>query len=426
MKLQIQPLAALSDKKLDIIVSGVPPKSRVRLNASMRFPWAKDVLYESAAWFTADKIGEVNLSLQKPDEGSYDFIDPMGLVVSVKSRDPKALQKIAQHISINEIMYIEFSAECEGEKVYATVERYFKASDIKSKRILDEFIGELFYTDDPGRPTILFIGGSGSGLDVDAPISAALASHGFNVLSVSFIGEYNLPPQLSRVPLEYFEKVIDWIKQNPITRGKDIWLLGMSKGAEVALILASRHSEITRVALWAPHAYCFQGIAFKNESSWTDKGIDVPYIRIKNRWVFRHTLDCFVKNRPFGYTPVYQKSLEAADNKEEARIRVENSKADFLFFTSKDCGMWNTYDGSVDIMDTLRKNEYPHNYALIVYDEAGEPYYVPYVIPASETSVKIFPRLVFSTGGTLQGNAHAREDAWEKTIEFFKKPFSSR
>jgi hypothetical protein len=31
------------------------------------------------------------------------------------------------------------------------------------------------------------------------------------------------------------------------------------------------------------------------------------------------------------------------------------------------------------------------------------------------------PRLVLSMGGTLEGNAHARADAWEKTIEFFKK-----
>jgi hypothetical protein len=90
-------------------------------------------------------------------------------------------------------------------------------------------------------------------------------------------------------------------------------------------------------------------------------------------------------------------------------------------FTSKQCNMWNTYDGSVQIIDTLRKYNYPHKYDLVVYEDAGEPYYVPYVFPAGETTAKMAPRLVFSMGGTLEGNAHARADSWEKAIEFFKK-----
>jgi pimeloyl-ACP methyl ester carboxylesterase len=421
MKLEILPEKALVDTKLNIKITGVTPESRVKVGVSLRLPWASDVEYESSAWFTADTNGQVDPAKQKPDEGSYDFIDPMGLVVSVKSTDPKALQKIAQNISIDEDMYIEFVAECGEEKVTARAERYFKSPEIKSLRIMDEFVGELFYTDEPGRPTILFIGGSGSGLAVDAPISAALASHGFNVLSISFFGERNLPPRLSRVPLEYFEKVFDWVQHNPITSGKEIWILGMSKGAEVSLILASRHPEIARVALWAPHAYCFQGIAFKNESSWTYQGKDLPFIRIKNLWVLAHMLECFIKNKPFGYTPAFVKSLRLANNKEDARIKIEKSNADFLFCTGMDCGMWNTYDGSMEIMDILKTKNYPHAYELIVYEDAGEPYYVPYVIPAGESSAKMMPRLTLSMGGTLQGNAYAREDSWVKTIEFFNK-----
>jgi hypothetical protein len=83
--------------------------------------------------------------------------------------------------------------------------------------------------------------------------------------------------------------------------------------------------------------------------------------------------------------------------------------------------MWNTYDGSVQIMNTLRKCNYPHRYDWIVYEDAGEPYYVPYVIPAGESSVKMAPRLVLSMGGTLEGNARARDDSWVKTIEFFSR-----
>lgn len=133
-------------------------------------------------------------------------------------------------------------------------------------------------------------------------------------------------------------------------------------------------------------------------------------------------LDCLIKDKPFGYTPVYEKSLGHATNKDDARIKVENSNADFLFCTSKDCGMWNTYDGALEIMETLKKNNYLHAYDLIVYENAGEPYFVPYVIPAGESTARMMPRLTLSMGGTLQGNEYAREDSWEKTIQFFKQP----
>jgi len=421
MKLNIHPKVALCDQKLDIIVSELPPQALVKIGVSMRFPWANSVLFEATACFTANANGQVDLSKQRPGSGSYDFVDPMGLIVSMNSNDPKAIQKIAQNISVNESLFFNFSVACGQECETAVVERYFKSPEIQCMRILDEFVGEFFYVEDAKRPVILFIGGSGSGLGVDAPVSAALASHGFNVLSVSFFGERGLPAQLSRVPLEYFDKIFAWLSKNPFTSGKEVWILGMSKGAEVSLILAAQHSFITRVALWAPHAYCFQGIAFKNESSWSYQGKDLPYIRLKNRWVFAHMLGCMIKNQPFGYTPVFVKGLKLADNKDAARIKVENANADFLFCTSKDCGMWNTYDGTVEIMATLRASAYQHTCEQIVYEDAGEPYYVPYVIPASLISAKIAPRLTLSMGGTLWGNAHAKVDAWEKTIAFFKR-----
>lgn len=193
----------------------------------------------------------------------------------------------------------------------------------------------------------------------------------------------------------------------------------MSKGAELALILASRYPFIAKMVLWAAHAYCFQGLAFKNESSWTYEGKDLPFIRLKNRWLLANVLSCFIKNKPFGFTHTYERGLAAARNKEAARIKVEDARADLLMFTSRDCGMWNTYDGCLEIMDSLRKCNYPHHYDLAVYGNAGEPYYVPYVFPAGETTPKMAPRVVLSMGGTLEGNAHAKADSWGKTIQFF-------
>lgn len=419
MELHIQPLVALCDQKINFSISELPPNGKVKISASMRLPWARSVLYESSAWFTADGNGQVDLAYQKPDSGSYDFVDSMGLIVSMKSRDPKAMEKTAQNISVNESMFIEIVAECGTKHTGVKLERRFKAPEVKNEIISDGFVGEFFYSGNPENKTIVWLGGSGSNLAVNALVCAPLASHGFNVLSVPFFGEKGLPAQLSRVPLEYFEKVFTWLAKHPLTAGKEVRILGMSKGAELALLLASRYPLITQVAVWAPHAYCFQGIAFRNESSWTYAGKDLPYIRLKNRWLLGDALNCFIKNKPFGLTFTYKKGVESANNQEDARIKVENAQADLLLVTSTDCGMWNTYDGSVEIMETLRQHNYPHAYDLVVYEQAGEPYLVPYVIPLSINSVKLAPRLVLSTGGTLEGNARAQVGAWDKAIEFF-------
>jgi hypothetical protein len=62
MKLQVRPLVAPCDAKISIGLSGLPPAGKVKMSASMHLPWAKGVLYASAAWFTADADGNLNLS----------------------------------------------------------------------------------------------------------------------------------------------------------------------------------------------------------------------------------------------------------------------------------------------------------------------------------------------------------------------------
>ncbi|HMK47774.1 MAG TPA: acyl-CoA thioester hydrolase/BAAT C-terminal domain-containing protein [Methanocella sp.] len=419
MKLEIQPLVALCDEKVNICVSELPPQGKVKISAALVYPWAKTVKCESFAWFTADITGKVDLSVQKPDSGTYDYVDSMGLISSVQIASGD-LNDVAQNISVDESLFIDFTAECGEDRATTRAERLFKTPEVKNLKITDEFVGELFYTENRDYKTIVLFGGSSGSLDANLPISATLASHGFNVLTVAYFHEKGLPANLSQIPLEYFEKVFDWVRKHPITGGNNIQLLGISKGGELVMLLASRYPFITKVAAMAPHAYCFQGIAFKNASSWTYHGKDLPYIRLKNTWLIADVLDCMVKNLPFGFTSTYRKGLNVAKNKEEARIKIENSNADLMLFATTQNNMWNTYDGCTQIMDTLRERNYQHKYDLVVYEDAGEPFYVPYVIPAGVTSTKLAPRLVLSMGGSLKGNTHTQVDSWKRTVQFFK------
>lgn len=82
MKFQIRPSTTLCDERINIRISNLPPFGKVKVSASMSFPWATGVEYESDACFTADSSGNLDLSKQRPDSGSYGFIDSMGLILS--------------------------------------------------------------------------------------------------------------------------------------------------------------------------------------------------------------------------------------------------------------------------------------------------------------------------------------------------------
>ena len=88
--------------------------------------------------------------------------------------------------------------------------------------------------------------------------------------------------------------------------------------------------------------------------------------------------------------------MEAAKNREEARIKLENSKADILLFGGQKDGWWDTHDACLKITEELEQHNYPHTYEYVTYENGGHACYAPFVIPVDELSapLKIAPRLV--------------------------------
>ncbi|WP_025682745.1 acyl-CoA thioesterase/bile acid-CoA:amino acid N-acyltransferase family protein [Paenibacillus maysiensis] len=425
MKLQTEPRVALIDEKINIYVTELTPGEKLKITASMHFPWAIREKYESFAWFTADSNGNVDLSKHKPDSGTYDYIDSMGLIVSLQKISSEG-GNIALNISIDPSVFIDIVCECGQHRECVRLERMFKLPEVKRQQITDEFMGELFYSEHSNNKTIVVLGGADgerSGLSL---LSGPLASRGFNVLTVGYFNEEGLPKKLEEIPLEYFETVFSWLQKNPLTHACEIYLHGTSKGGELALLLASKYNVISKVAVSAPHAYCFQALdglmSGKNVSSWSYEGKSLPFIPVDNDIFYEHQRSCLEKNTPFGLTTTYKKSVEAAKNKEDARIKIENANADILLIAGMEDNVWNTYDACVEVMDTLTKHNYKYAYNFLAYKDLGHSIPIPYVVPLSETLNVKMDLGVFTCGGTLKGNSYGQSDSWQKTIEFFMKP----
>lgn len=67
-------------------------------------------------------------------------------------------------------------------------------------------------------------------------------------------------------------------------------------------------------------------------------------------------------------------------------------------------------------------NQASQNVELLTCDKMGHPMPAPYIIPISETLSMNMMGGVFSSGGTIEGNAEGQFKSWQRTIEFFMEP----
>ncbi|CQR52379.1 acyl-CoA thioesterase/bile acid-CoA:amino acid N-acyltransferase family protein [Paenibacillus riograndensis] len=425
MKINIEHQETFVDQKINIRVLDLNPNSRLKVSLKMELPWCSGDEFSSYAVFVADETGKVDFDLAKPVEGSYETANSMGLIYSLKQSTSTG-KNIAENISIEKpiIMHLLFESSIERKEVQ--LKRLFKAEDILVKQINESFTGQLFYQKNTNNKTVLMVGGSDGQMQSLALMAGPLASRGFNVLITSYFASKGLPEKLEEVPLEYFEKIFKWVEDNEITRTKDIYLHGTSKGGELVLLLASRYKQIRKVVAVEPHTYCFQALdglmSGRNVSSWSYQGKSIPFIEVDNKIFFEDQKKDIEKGIPFGFASTYRKSIENATNLEESRIKVENSQAEILLICGKKDNIWNSYDACLEILKNLKSNNYKHHAELLSYENMGHPMPIPYIVPISLTLEMPMNGGVFSSGGTIEGNAEGQFQSFKRTIEFFNEP----
>lgn len=133
-------------------------------------------------------------------------------------------------------------------------------------------VGTLFVP--PGSRAItgiLILGGSEGGNSA-MDVAAQLASHGYTTLSLAYFGADSLPAAIDELPLEYFERAIALLRRQPHVDATRIVVFGTSKGAEAALLLASRDRGIRAVLAYAPSSVVWSCVCTTEHSSWSVAG----------------------------------------------------------------------------------------------------------------------------------------------------------
>jgi dienelactone hydrolase len=247
----------------------------------------------------------------------------------------------------------------------------------------------------PKKLGVLVLGGSDGG--IPSRRAKIIAENGFPTLALAYFKTKRTPEYLDMIPLEYFDKPIEWLIKNEYTQGGKIIVIGESKGAELALLLASRKPEISGVVAFVPSAVVFQGmpkVFWPPRSSWSSMGKQVPFVPFN----LNNLSD---KNNVLS---IHRNSLKQQEAVKKASIPVNKIKGPVLLFSAANDAVWPSAEMSDMIMRTLRDQKFGYAYEHITYDNAGHTMTEYYMM-----------------GGTEEGNQKARVDSTEKTLSFLNK-----
>jgi len=282
-------------------------------------------------------------------------------------------------------------------------------------------VGSLFVSTRDPCPGVIALGGSEGGCPVY--LARLLAERGFACLALSYFHRPGLPRNLVEVPIEYVEAAIRWLGVRPDVRGDRVGVVGASKGAELALLCATRFPAVGAVVAYAPSSVVFAGISFgaegRRRSSWSHHGMPVPFVpyaprrRPALRW------------RGLSNVPMYRAALTDAAAVAAAAIPIEQTTAPVLLFSGGRDSMWPSSQMAEDLVARSKAVGHNDRVVHIRYEDAGHSF-MPWMPDSRHERLARtmnWFRLagtggIFELGGRPRANRHALNDAWERAVAF--------
>jgi len=394
----VAPAAAPIDEDVRFRVVGLAPKAAYELQAELVS--RAGTIWRSSAQFAADEQGVIDPAKTAPVSGSYQGIDAIGMFWSMVNT--KERQSDSSLFESDDQSVVSFSLR-QGDKTLAehrlTLRK--RAIGVSSTEIRDPVVGTLYAPyGQKNLPAVIVLGGSEGGIPRDR--AALIASQGYVTLALAYFGMEPLPRELERIPLEYVDKAIDWLRQQPAVNPARVGIFGLSKGAELALLAAARNPAVGAVIAVAPSSVSFQSIAEARSktSSWTAGGKDVPFAPyvMNDKFLQSHRL-----------VDLYEPSLAAAPA--EAEIAVERIRGPILLLAGKDDALWPSAAMAERLAERARRHDFGYPVKSFSFENAGHHAGHLPLRPTAE-SVRL--------GGTAQGLAAAQVAAWRQIAEFLR------
>lgn len=423
---QIWPNPAHIDESVTLSISGLSPGARVTIRAQAYDDSGR--LWESRGVYRADAAGCVNPAVQNSLGGTYRGRDAMGLFWSMQLAGKTGTERATFLKEGIEPEAVSLTIEAGAHAIASGhLERRWVAPGTRIRDVREEgLFARLFIPQghDPKR-TVIVLGGSGGGYDLDK--AAALARHGFATLALAYFGVPPLPQWLHRVPLEYFERALAWLAGQPEIDARRVGVLGVSRGAELALLLGATFPEIGAIVAYAPSAIAW-GSGGRDKATgeiipcWSWNGAPVPFAPLPLRgFIARSAVPVGLLGQPVKFQKLFRPAIRNREAVERAMIPAENCRGPILLISGGDDHVWPAAPMAKMVVDRLRLRGFAHKVEHLRYREAGHALRYPYLPTTTRTSRSAWLKYPISFGGTAQADAAAQEDAWRRVITFLDK-----
>ncbi len=430
--ISVDPQNALLDKLLEISISNLKPQEQITLELSSK---DKDNnVWRSHALFKADDNGIVYLAKQAPAPGSYSGIDPMGLFWSMKptSKDPSK-NTFLSLITLN-LCEVTLSVFSDNKLLAQTIiHRQCMPDNVERKEIRKEgIVGTLFYPKDQKKnPGVIAIPGSGG--IIPEHIASLLAAHGYTVLALAYFGYEGLPENLSMIPLEYFQKAMEWLKKQPQVNENNIAIMGHSRGGEAVLLLASLFpKEMDAVIAFSSPHLVYGDFLPESKSAWTYKNKPLPFMPYpSDQEISKAAKDGLITlhkgtiEDPFRDSEIFLYGMKKDESTaQKTAIPVENIRCPLLIISGDDDAMWPSATAGKKVIERLDAQGSTIEKKHLNYSDAGHNLFVPPYLPALDLPVTMAAGWSLF-GGTPEGNACAQKESWHEMLKFLKKHMKS-
>jgi uncharacterized protein len=200
-----------------------------------------------------------------------------------------------------------------------------------------ELQGCLVKPEMPNGWAVVVLAGSSGRTDVAR--ARLFAEAGFIALALRWFGGEGQTPGICEIPLEIFFSATSRLLQEGAER---LAYIGTSKGAEVALLVATLDPRIDLVmalsptsVIWANSGVGRDGLGWPLRSSWTYQGDPLPFVRIDLSAPI-----VLVVGLPSYRGCIEQSLITFSSDVEAATIHIEAARADVILVAGSADALW--------------------------------------------------------------------------------------
>ena len=272
--------------------------------------------------------------------------------------------------------------------------------ELRRKRVGDADAVVAIPVASPRCAVLVLAGSSGR---IDESRVRLLASAGAVAVGLRWFGGEGQPPGVCEVALESFMPALDLLA----AFGVPLAVLGTSKGAEAACLLALDDPRVSAVAAFAPTDVVWANIGAGSDgrdtpprSSWTREGRALPFVPLASSWV--------AADDPPAYLDWYLQSRRIqADRVQLATIPLEQFDGTVLLVAGDDDQVWDSAASAVRIRD--RRTAAGRTTTMVIGSDAGHRTLLPGETPAIAGHQ-------MQRGGTQAADAALGVAAWNQLV----------